>query len=229
MGIFDSIKSVTEPLGEAFAPVSDFIGMGASAYGAYQQTQASQDMAEDQMDFQSDQARIARRYQRRMSNTAVRRNVRDMKKAGLNPILAAGGGASTPSSPSPSGAMGKAENIAGAGVATALQMKKMDADIDLIHAQTDKVTSETNPIEYWKKIADSLGIDIHKLGKLIGIDLSKLPENAATSAKDASAKSKPGTGKQTIRYIPGQRSINYTRRKRLGGQSSHHLSPNIEK
>lgn len=47
-------------------------------------------------------ARVAawknRRWQRNMSNTAVQRSVRDMRKAGINPILATspGGGASTP-------------------------------------------------------------------------------------------------------------------------------------
>lgn len=55
------------------------------------------------MNFSADQARINREWQEMMSNTAHQREVKDLIAAGLNPILAANGGASTPSGSTASG------------------------------------------------------------------------------------------------------------------------------
>lgn len=84
------------------------------------------------------------RFQREMANTVHQREIRDLEKAGLNPILSAKYGGN----PSPPGAMAvaPASNLASSareGVAASMLKQQVQAQIDLARVQSAKVAQET--------------------------------------------------------------------------------------
>lgn len=101
-------------------------------------------------DFSKSEAQVARDFTERMSSTAFQRGVKDMKAAGINPLLAySKGGASTPnaagaatSSGSAKGGSSKVGSTSMTAkmakmqlqqlVSNALQIKKLDKEIDIL-------------------------------------------------------------------------------------------------
>lgn len=89
----------------SLAPIAPFIGAGAGLIGDFlgykgqQETNAAN----------AQQAAAQMEFQERMSNTAHQREVKDLRAAGLNPILSGTGGAG---SSTPPGAQARMENPA---------------------------------------------------------------------------------------------------------------------
>lgn len=78
---------------------------------ASQNTAKSQEMAREEMRFNAAEAQKNRDWQAQQSSTAHQREVLDLQKAGLNPVLSAGGsGAQTGSGATASGAKGETDN-----------------------------------------------------------------------------------------------------------------------
>lgn len=92
------------------------------------------------------EAKKNREFQQYMSDTAHQREVKDLRAAGLNPILSGTGGAGAST---PSGSVAQVPDYGG-GIASAIQGKKqrdlMDAQIDQANAATAKTQAETDGI-----------------------------------------------------------------------------------
>jgi rubrerythrin len=77
-------------------------------------------------------------FQERMSNTAHQRQVRDLEKAGLNPLLATNTGAS-----SPQGSMAQVKSTTEGAVSSALEARRLAEDLKNLKANRKKIAQET--------------------------------------------------------------------------------------
>lgn len=133
--------------------------------GQWMANSSNADMSRDANRFSAKQAALNRAFQERMSNTAWQRGVIDMKKAGINPMLAVSqGGASAPSGSSASGTTGAPQqSVTKDAASTAIQASLAKAQIDNLDANTAKTVASTAEPAVKAKIWNSVGHAIDKV------------------------------------------------------------------
>lgn len=104
------------------------LGAGLSFLGGERANAQSQDNAREQMAYQS-----------QMSSTAHQREVADLRAAGLNPILSANAGSSTPS-----GASSQAQNTISPALASAMEIKNLQQAMQKQAEEIKNMTESRN-------------------------------------------------------------------------------------
>jgi hypothetical protein len=138
---------------------------------------------------QTEAAREQMAFQERMSSTAHQREVKDLRKAGLNPILSSRlGGAS-----SPGGAQPNIENVIGeatkSGVSSALAARIQNAEIGNLEAQAEKAKADaalaySHSVESGERTTseqvrqDQMRAEMGHVGVKTDLDAARLPTEA---------------------------------------------------
>lgn len=163
--------------------------MGYNTLGAIQQGIYNHIEQNAAMSYNSAEALANRNFQERMSNTSYQRAVEDMRKAGLNPILAyANGGASTPG--------GTGATITGASMgmpsSSALGVSTMSGNVPTSYYSKSESNSQ------WYQMAEAVGSQLstsHSTPKALVDDLLKTYEQMKKTEATVPDTTKMGGGK----------------------------------
>jgi len=204
-----------------FMPSIPILGDAVSAWSQGKTNQMNQENAREAMAFSDQQSAKQMAFQERMSSTQYERGMKDMRTAGLNPILAyAQGGASSPSGASGSGHMSTAQNpLASMGNSARATMrlneelknmketnKNLKATRAQIEAATMKTIQDTKNAKQsntmhspWEQLMDWTNQGLGSTGK----GASKLMDELTTHTR-------------TRKRKPNQK-VNYSRVRKGGG------------
>ncbi len=133
------------------------IAGGAALAGGYFRNRGERRAAQKTRQFQSKEAAGQRRFQERMRNTEWQAGIADMEKAGVNPALAySQGPASAPMGAAGSGSKADIEDILGGAVSSAMQAKKLGAELKIMAAQEKNIGEDTFMKQQTRMTANAL-------------------------------------------------------------------------
>lgn len=154
-GISSGIGGVLGAMGGLAGPLG-FVG---NLIGGIMQNDANRDIADKNNAMSQSNAREQMAFQEKMSNTSYQRGMEDMRKAGLNPMLAfSQGGASAPSGASGSVTSAHMENVMGPAVSSAMQGMQLKTQLENTASGTElnKAVEQTNKTIQAKNLADAV-------------------------------------------------------------------------
>lgn len=124
--------------------IDDVLTGGLSLLGGVANNMFAGKRQDDAQQFNAQQAAANRDFQERMSNTAYQRSAADMQAAGLNRILAVGGGASSPSGNMATSSPGApVHDMLGPAVNTAMAHGRLKQELNNMKATEDNTMKDT--------------------------------------------------------------------------------------
>lgn len=138
-------------------------------------TAQSQEFAREEMKFNAAEAEKNRKWQAEQSSTAHQREVLDLQKAGLNPVLAAGGsGAQTGSGATASGATGKVDESVVPALTSIIVNQQNNANAQAIAQMQRDATLEAARISQQTALqAAQLQADAHRFAAQTSANASR--------------------------------------------------------
>lgn len=193
--------------------------MGYNTLGAIMQGVYNHIENATAMNFNSTEALANREWQERMSNTAYQRAVKDMREAGLNPILAfQNGGASTPG--------GSAATISGASMgapsSSALGVSRASGFVPNAYESESWSQSDWyNAAQSWNQMLSSTGmtpLGLQKTLSEIGEGTGNLIDKTVGAGRKAAERGKENVNRAMNNVRNGHGIDNITgNRNRAGG------------
>lgn len=133
------------------------IAGGAGIIGGWLANRNRRREAKTDRRFASREAGRQMEFQQKMRNTQWQAGIADMEAAGINPAVAySQGGASAPMGASGSGSQAEVDEIVTSGVSSAMQAKRMQADLKVLKAQEENIGEDTFLKQQQRHTANSL-------------------------------------------------------------------------